>query len=197
MFKKIITIIIGTIGIGVGITFCIVANLGIDPCSTFNNGLSNWFNIEIGTMMIITNAIIFGFMLIFYREGVHLGTIINAFGVGITINLILPTLLQFQPTTLIGQLILTLVGILIVCIFIGVYIAPNLGFAPWDAIGYMLQKKLPFSYARIRIGYEILAVIIGIILHAQFGIATIILAFGLGPAIDFFGQKFKTILNFN
>jgi hypothetical protein len=197
MTKKIIIIILGVFGIGLGAAFCIVANFGIDPCSTFNNGLSNILIIPIGTMMIITNVVIFGFMLLFYRDGIHIGTVIATFGVGMSINICLPLLANLNPETMISRTIIAIIGILTILISVALYMSPNMGIAPWDSIGYMIQKVVNVKYGTIRTTYELLAVAVGIYLGAQFGLVTIILAFFLGPAIDYLGNKFRIILKFN
>jgi len=197
MIKKIIIITLGVFGIGIGAALCIVANFGIDPCSTLNLGLSNLLLIPIGTMMIITNIVIFGFMLLFYRDGIHIGTIISAFGVGISINIFLPIFMNLDATTFSARIIIAIIGILVTLISVSLYMSPNMGIAPWDAIGYMVQKFIKGKYGTIRVVYELLAVAIGILLGAQFGVSTIIIAFFLGPAIDYLGSKFKIILKLN
>jgi uncharacterized membrane protein YczE len=197
MTKKIIIITLGVFGIGLGVALCIVANFGIDPCSTFNSGLANIFIIPIGTMIIITNVVIFGFMLMFYREGIHLGTVIATFGVGISINICLPLLANLSPETMISRTIIALIGILTILVSVALYMSPNMGIAPWDSVGYMIQKVINVKYGTIRTVYELLAVAVGIYLGAQFGLVTIILAFFLGPAIDYLGNKFRTILKLN
>ena len=197
MIKKTITITIGVFGIGIGAALCMVANFGIDPLTTFNNGLSNLFSISIGTMMIITNIVVFGLMLLVYREGIHLGTVISTFGVGISMNIFLPLFTTINADTMVSRILIAAAGILVMLLSISLYISANMGIAPWDSLGFILQKVFNMKYGTLRIIYEVTATIIGILLGAQYGLVTIILAFCLGPAIDILGKKFARLLRFN
>lgn len=49
--------LIGVLLIGFSISLSRVANLGTDPFTTFNLGLSSFFDIQFGTYMVISNAI--------------------------------------------------------------------------------------------------------------------------------------------
>src|SRR5699024_11355274 len=96
MHKKWLRILLSFVGvllIGLSIGVSRLADLGTDPFTTFNLGLSNFFNIQFGTYMIISNAI--GLVLVFLtaKHLIGIGTLFNIIMVGyvsdFTVNLLL------------------------------------------------------------------------------------------------------------
>lgn len=54
---RIVLSLLGVLMIGVSISFSRLANLGTDPFTTLNLGLSNFFDISYGTNSVFTNTI--------------------------------------------------------------------------------------------------------------------------------------------
>ena len=79
------------------------------------------------------------------------------------------------------------------------YMDVDLGTAPYDAMPYIvwnaLKKKFPsLQFRFVRIGYDILVVIIALLFGGKLGIVTALMAFVLGPVIDFVGKQLQKVI---
>ena len=65
---------------------------------------------------------------------------------------------------------------------------PELGSAPYDALGVQIHEisKVPFKLCRITT--DLICVIIALIFGGNIGIGTVITAFGTGPFVQFFNE---------
>ena len=124
-------------------------------------------------------------MLLFWfplRQKPGVGTILNAIFISIVIDLslfILP-----YPKEFIFQLIQVIIGILIIGIGSGYYLAANLGPGPRDGLMTGINKQTNRSLTLIRTILEVSAVGIGFYLGGIVGIGTIIYALGIGFSVS-------------
>ena len=59
----------------------------------------------------------------------------------------------------------------------------------------ILHKYLSkFSFRTVRIGYDLAFIVVGYLFGAPFAVVTIMMAFLLGPAIEWVGEKIKPLL---
>ena len=126
-----------------------------------------------------------GIVLLFWfplRQKPGVGTILNAIFISIVIDLslfILP-----YPKEFIFQLIQVIIGILIIGIGSGYYLAANLGPGPRDGLMTGINKQTNRSLTLIRTILEVSAVGIGFYLGGIVGIGTIIYALGIGFSVS-------------
>src|SRR5437763_13542175 len=86
-------LVIGVILYGVTAGMIVLAGLGLDPWDVLHQGLSRTFGLGIGTWAIIVSFVVFlGWLALRQRLGV--GTLVNAIGVGLMIDL---TVSVFSP----------------------------------------------------------------------------------------------------
>ena len=81
--------------------------------------------------------------------------------------------------------------------FAALYMDSGLGVSPCDAIPFIIQskvKKLPIKV--IRIFYDIALILIAFAFGSKWYIATILMAFSLGPVIEFVGKNIKKWFSF-
>jgi hypothetical protein len=76
------------------------------------------------------------------------------------------------------------VGTLLVGFASGIYLIANLGPGPRDGLMTGFQRITGFPIAWVRASIEIVVVTIGWTLGGSIGLATIIFAFGIGPAVS-------------
>ena len=79
------------------------------------------------------------------------------------------------------------------------YMDVDLGTAPYDAVPYIvwnaLKKKVSsIQFRFVRMGYDILVVIIALIFGGKLGIVTVLMAFVLGPVIEFVGKQLQKVI---
>lgn len=186
--KRIIILILGLVILSSGIALFIKADLGCDPYTTFNIGVSDAVNYNFAIVQIIINLVILAFILVVDKSFINIGTIISLFCVGPLIeffNGMINDLLPYE-FGFIGNVIILLIGCVIVSFGVGLYIATDLGAGPYDILPLIIEKRKNWSYKWIRIVLDVSCAVIGFLLGATIGIGTIIVALGLGPGIEYF-----------
>lgn len=186
-FKRISVLVAGIIILSCGIALFITANLGCDPYTTFNLGVSDALNYNFSIVQIIINLIILAFILFIDKSFVNIGTIISLFCVGPLIEFFTALISKLMPYEFgfMGRVILLIIGCIIVSFGVGLYIAPDLGAGPYDILPLILEKRKKWPYKWIRMTLDVSCGIIGFLLGATIGIGTIIAALGLGPGIEY------------
>ena len=192
--KRIVALMIAIFIMGLTLSFLIRLNFGTDPCSTMNLGISSGLGISFGVWSVLFNSILFVFIIIFDRSHIGWGTLANMILIGFIADFfgwIWDKVLLDQIFESILIRITILVPTLIVFIFAAaVYMAVELGTAPYDAIIFIISKKISFIPFRfLRIIWDILACLIGLLVGGKIGIITITLALLLGPVISWVKEK--------
>lgn len=196
-FMRGIAVVIGIFMVGVAVGFFKIVEMGADPFTAMNTGISSVISMQFGTLQLIVNALILGFIFIFKRQFIGFGTIFNMIFVGYTADFIMWILAKFQITfdKWPVRIALLIFAALLICIGDALYISADMGMAPYDAAGYIVETltkgKIPFRIARIIL--DIICASIGFFTGMQIGIqwkiigiGTVMLALCTGPFIQFF-----------
>ena len=133
---------------------------------------------------------------------IGIATILNLFLLGYLTDFTEKFLVSLFPDPSlpfrIGALI---VGIVVICLAMALYMTANMGVSPYDAVSIVMSKKIkfiPFKYCRIIT--DIICVVGGALLFVVgggawedvptiVGVGTVITAFFMGPLVDFFNRK--------
>lgn len=182
LVRRLPRLVVGLTLFGFGIAMMVLSNLGLSPWEVFHQGISIRTGIPLGTVGIITGALVLVLWLpLGERPGI--GTLANVVLIGIVIDL---TLLVFPDDvdSLWIKWALLLGGILIIAIGTGLYIGVGLGPGPRDGLMTGLGAKgVPIGVARVAIEVTVLG--LGYVLGGTVGIGTVIFAFGVGPLVQF------------
>jgi uncharacterized membrane protein YczE len=165
---------------------------GNDPFSCMQLGFSNFFEVSYGTCVIIFNLFAIVPIFLIDRSFIQFGTLVNMFLTGPVVDgwyaLMLWVYPDFALLTFSGRVTCLLVGVVICCYGVSMYMMSNVGMGPYDAIGWIIEKvskkKIPFKYARI--ATDATATFIGFIFSSIVGLGTLIMAMGTGPLVTFF-----------
>ena len=181
---KPLTLIILCFGLflfGLGESLIITASLGMSPWTVLAEGLSVTTGLSIGAL---TFLISLGVLLLWIplKQQAGVGTILNVIIIAAVIEWSLPYLPH--PETYVLQIAQVIIGTLIVGIASGIYLIANLGSGPRDGLMTGCQKLTNLPIAWVRIFLEITVISIGYALGGTIGIATIIFALGIGPAVS-------------
>jgi uncharacterized membrane protein YczE len=181
---KPITIFILCLGLflfGLGESLIITASVGMSPWTVLAEGLSITTGLSIGTL---TFLISLGVLLLWIplKQQAGIGTILNAIIVAAVIEWSLPYLPH--PETYAMQILQAVLGTLIVGVASGIYLIANLGPGPRDGLMTGCQKATGLPIAWVRVFLEIVVITIGWTLGGTVGIATVIFAIGVGPAVS-------------
>lgn len=181
--KRIAVLLGGLIVSAVGITMMLQANIGLEPWSVLQNGMSIFFGMTYGTAAMIVGATVIA-VAILMGESFGIGTIANIFFAPFCIDVLL--WLDWIPlqTTLWGGLLMLLGGMELLAIGTWMYMKSALGSGPRDALMVVLARKTKFSVGVCRISVELLAIFVGWLLGGQVGIGTVITGIGVGTLFN-------------
>ena len=176
----------GVFTMGFGMSVIEKLNFGTDPYTCLNNGLSLHTNISLGTWGLIVSAVIFVFVIIFGAEKIGIGTLFNMVGFGYSIDLF-RVIWKYAGVELGSLELWARAALLVVMLFVfilavSLYLAADLGCAPYDAAPEMIAKKTKIRFTFVRIAWDMCAVAGGFLLGSAVGVTTLVCALGVGPA---------------
>lgn len=181
---------IGVAILSLGTTFLRGGNVGLDPFTAVNTGISNHLGIGLGVYQLSVNLVIFIFIIWLDRKQIGIGTILNMVLVGFEIQwftTLYHQLFGYRTSFLIVATD-TLIGLLLFTLGASLYMASDLGAAPYDAIAPIISSRTKLSYKVARIIQDILFMVAGFIAGGPVGLGTIIVAFFTGPLISWWND---------
>ncbi len=183
---RIFLAVFGVFVMGFGMSVLEKLSFGTDPYTCMNNGISllSGGHISLGTAGLAVSAIMLVFVVLFDISGLGLGTVFNMVGFGYSIDLFRFIWLKVGFTGADGVMryILLPVMLVIFILAVSVYLAADLGSAPYDALPVIISKKTRLPFVAVRMVWDIAAVAIGFALGSEVGITTLVCAFFVGPA---------------
>ena len=136
-----LAVVIGIFMVGIAVGFFKIAEMGADPFTAMNTGISSMLSIQFGTLQLGVNALILVLVFAFKRQFIGFGTIFNMVFVGYTADFIMWILAKLQITFAIwpSRIALLIFAALLICIGDALYISADMGMAPYDAAGYIVE----------------------------------------------------------
>lgn len=165
------------------------ADFGIDP---YNSGVIGLWHItglfDFGTFSMLLCFLLLAVDLIFFdRKKLGVGTIINMFLMGYVIEFVDWFLRFLMPhPSLAVRIIFLFAALALLCYSSSMYYVADLGVSPYDCIPISVSEMTKVRFRIIRIIADFTWVVVGIAGRQMPGIATILIAFCLGPFIEFF-----------
>lgn len=195
--RRILMTVIGVCVTGVSVGLFKVAAFGVDPFQCLCNGLNNIIPLSFGTLYMLINLLMLIAVLIVDKHYLGLGTFINLFFLGYIIDgseALMSAILGTPSMTV--RIVCICVGMIVLCFAASLYMTANMGVSTYDFIAMHLAAKKVGPFRLLRIGTDVLCVIIGTVCGYIPGVGTILTAFGTGPLISFFSDHFsKPLLN--
>lgn len=184
--------LIGVIIQSFGGAILLESNLGMDPYSAMNLGISKMIGWQLGTFQLALNFVVLIVVFFVQKNLIGVGTIFNMVLVGYGIQFfselyqkVLP-----DPSTIVWQVVVAVIGLLIFTFGLSMYIVADVGVSPFDAITPMIMDITHSEkYRLIRIIQDTTTMLIALLVRGPFGLVTLIVAFGTGPFIIFWSDK--------
>lgn len=172
----------GLVCFGLGIAISVkVKHLGLHPWDVLNVAFSQQYGLSIGTWSVLIGLVLILVSLFVGRKYVNIGTFLNALLIGPILDFFLwLNVLPAATHTWIDYLWL-LVGILIVGIGGGLYVAGGIGAGPRDGFMLSISDLTGFSVSKARIMVECIVLVIGYLLGGPVFIVTFLYTFILSP----------------
>jgi len=193
LIRRIVMVCAGVLIMGFAVSLLIYANLGTDPASCMNLGVSSKIGLSFGTYQLIFNSIVLVFTFIFARHFIGIGTIINMAFVGYLADffkMVIIPIFPSHPSLLLRIIVMGLAAVML-SFSASLYIHPQLGLSPYDSIAFMVAEHTGFQFHWLRIVCDMMALSIGWLCGSVVGVGTVVTALCLGPLIKFFSDMLQ------
>ena len=166
---------------GLGESIIITAGAGMSPWTVLAEGLSKTIGLSIGKLTFLISLCVL-MLWIPLKQTPGIGTILNVVIIAAVIEWSLPYLPH--PEDFLMKVLQAMFGTLLVGFASGIYLIANLGPGPRDGLMTGFQRVLDLPIAWVRAFIELTIISIGWKLGGTIGLATLIFAFGIGPAVS-------------
>lgn len=198
--KRLVLVIVSVILMGFCLSFLVLSDLGTDPCTLMNLAISQTLGISLGNWQALLNIVLFIFVILWGRDQIGFGTLANMFLVGYSLDFfswlwVKTGIAAYYDSAMVRYI--TFPFALLFFVFVAaVYMDVELGTSPYDAMPFIISKKVKkIQFRVIRMGYDFLVIFIGWIFGGKVRLATILMALLLGPVITAVGKKLAPVLN--
>ncbi|MBE5842447.1 MAG: hypothetical protein E7304_13735 [Butyrivibrio sp.] len=192
--KRLVVMLIGVFLMGFFLSFLIKVDLGTDPCTFMNLTISRKLGILFGTWQLALNAVLFVIVILFGKKCIGFGTIANMVFIGYIADffgwLWDKTIPERYFTEFPSRAVIFALALFLFIISVSFYINADMGVSPYDAMPQIISDRVltKVPYFIIRIVYDFLVIVIGIIFGGVPNIGIILMALFLGPIISVVGK---------
>lgn len=187
MARRLVQLYTGLMLYGVSMGLMLRADLGLEPWSVLNQGISRHTGWSIGTITIVTGALIL-LLWIPLRQRPGLGTVSNVVILGLVMDATLAWVPELDSP---GARIPLLAGaVLLNGAATGLYISADFGPGPRDGLMTGLHRRTGRPVRLVRTCIEVTVLAAGYLLGGSVGVGTVVYALAIGPLAQFFLRRF-------
>jgi uncharacterized membrane protein YczE len=195
LLKRALMSCFGFVIMGFSIAALRIIDLGTDPFSAMNLGISALTGVSFGTLMAVSQIPLF---LIILRKRIKLigiGTVAGMFGVGYIADFfcyfVFSDFAEYAASDWVVRLIFLVFILVVLAMGAAVYMIANIGMIPYDGLVLVIEAltggKVKFKWARLSM--DGICTVAALLLGSTIGIATAMTVFCMGPFISFFRNK--------
>jgi len=181
MLRRLLQLYFGLGFYGLSTAMFVRADLGADPWNVFHLGVARLLAMDIGTVMILTGALVLLFW-IPLRQRPGLGTISNVIVIGLAADASLSLLPEMS--SLVARSALLISAVVVNALATGMYIGAGFGSGPRDGLMTGINARTGWSVRSVRTAIEVSVLLIGCVLGGTFGVGTVLYALAIGPLIQ-------------
>lgn len=172
---------IGLVLYGVTVAMIIRATLGNASWDVLHQGMARHLPMSLGTAVIVMSLLVL-LLWIPLREPPGLGTVANAFVVGLVADhalavLVVPDALWLRAALLVG-------GVVLNGLATALYIGSQFGPGPRDGLMTGLHRRTGLPIGVVRTGLEVTVVALGWLLGGVVGLGTVLYTLAIGPLVQ-------------
>ena len=191
----------GNLFIGICVGAYRLSAFGVDAFTCMNLGLSQFVGMSFGTWQLLVNVFILGLVFWKARGRIGPGTVVNMVGVGYLADFLCWLFLDVWQVemTLPLRVAALMAGSVLSALGVALYITPELGTAPYDSLGLIVEDAAGgrVSFRSARVAIDVTAVVTGVVfcllaggeLRLILGVGTVCNALFNGPLIQFFRTR--------
>lgn len=193
--KNLIQMLLSVIVMGMCVSILVMTKFGPDPASAMNYGMAGIVGLPFGTYQLGFNIALFMIIFLCDRSLLGAGTFGNMILVGFSADFTTWAVSRiFGGTEIVTLLMRTVIMIPALIVFViaaSVYMNSDLGTAPYDALPYLIHKRLcaktgkKIKFRIVRILYDGAVTAFAFCIKGEVGLVTVLMVIMLGPAIDF------------
>lgn len=176
--RRLPQLVIGLVLYGASLAFMVRGALGLAPWDVLHSGFIEHVPITLGQAVVLFSFVVL-LLWIPLREKPGIGTIANAFIVGIAADAVLGVLAE--PDALWLRLVLLVGGVFLNGLATALYIGSQFGRGPRDGLMTGIARRTGWSLGLVRTGIEVTVVVIGLGLGGVLGLGTVLYALAIGP----------------
>ena len=139
-FKRLLVMAVSGLTIGSGVYFAVLANVGTDPLTTFQQGLSRTLGLELAICSFIANTLFAVFIFIVDRKALRITDIIYPFIISAGIKL--SSFIVFPVSSIISRALYFAIALIIIGLGIGLGANSKCGNNPYDGFVLLISEKL-------------------------------------------------------
>lgn len=162
-----------------------LVQLGSDPYQVMVSGVANIIGVSYGMTIMIVNISLSICMILFARKYVKIALFLVTFCSGFLVDRYINLLQSFihKELPMFQRIIIGMIGCFIMVIGIFLYLTPELGASPTEAIGLVIAEFVHKPYGHIRLILDIFFTLIGTVMGGNLGIVTVIAVLMTGPLV--------------
>lgn len=172
------------------------ADMGSGAMATFCDGIHRIFDISYGSASLAVNFLLLLLLLLWDRSVINVGTLLCVCLIGPFVDFGNHVLGMLPITTapVYIRFLCVLAGCAMMGIGLSLYVAVDRGFGALEGLVKYFCAKTGLSFDKVKIGQDLILVVLGIILSAKWGIGTLVSALTIGPIMSVFIPLFQKAL---
>ncbi|MEC5424712.1 DUF6198 family protein [Virgibacillus sp. C22-A2] len=203
--KRLFLYIFGLFFLSLGVSFSILADLGVSPVSSLAYAFSLSSSLSVGIMTVVANVLFIIVQVILskqfhLRESIVQLIIAFLFGFFMDVTLFLLQLLP-TPETLVMRWGFLIISLFIVAIGLFGYISAKFPLMPYDELTHVISDKFNMKFGKAKVSSDLLNVgvaglvcIIFIQSLGSIGIGTLIAAYFIGKIVGWLMKNYQKYL---
>lgn len=189
--RRIIVLLIGMVFMSIGGSTLVVTQMGADPILVFEQGVATFFAMDLGTAILIINAVLCVVIFFIDKRKINIGTIIVTILIGPLINLVISLGFIPTPDAFWIRVLMVFIAIIVGGFGIALYIFAGIGVAPFEGFVLIIQERSRIRLAFVKIANDAVLFIIGWLLGGVIGIGSVLTVIFFGPLLDFYLCQLK------
>ncbi|WP_455568631.1 membrane protein YczE [Streptomyces inhibens] len=185
--RRLVQLYTGLTLYGVSMGLMLRAELGLEPWSVLNQGISRHTGLSIGTVTIVSGALIL-LLWIPLRQRPGLGTVSNVVILGAVMDVTLAWVPELD--SLGARIPLLAFAVLLNGVATGLYLSARFGAGPRDGLMTGLHQRTGRPVRLVRTCIEVTVLAAGFLLGGSVGAGTVVYALAIGPMAQFFLRRF-------